>query len=86
MIDPKGFIGDPAFEVCAFIINPIPGLLNTPNFTGIIDYRIKQCAQILDLSEQRIRDWNYVKTVLCWAWSLEDNIDAEYFCQLINGA
>src|SRR5690606_23152783 len=28
VIDPKGFIGDPVYEVAAFIRNPIPDLLN----------------------------------------------------------
>lgn len=82
-IDPKGFIGDPIFDICAFICNPSPELIATDNFSDIINHRIKACAETLQCSEQRIRDWHYVKCVLCWAWGIEDNINDDYFCNLI---
>jgi streptomycin 6-kinase len=79
VIDPKGFIGDPAFEPTAFLCNPTPELLYEKNSKGIIFERIKLCAKILGVSEQRIQDWLYVKTALCWAWSLEDNLVPGYW-------
>lgn len=81
-IDPKGIIGDPAYEVAAFIRNPIPELLAHNNASHIIDSRIAQFAEILKLSEQRIIDWCYVQAVLAWAWALEDNGDETYFKKL----
>jgi streptomycin 6-kinase len=78
-IDPKGFIGDPAFEVTAFLCNPIPELIEQKTAKKIIEHRIKICAHLLRLSAQRICDWLYVKVVLCWAWSLEDSMNASYF-------
>ncbi len=83
-IDPKGFIGDPAYEVCAFIRNPIPELFETDNPKKIIAQRIHSCSKLLDLSAQRIHDWFYVQAVLAWAWQLEDNIDTVYISELIN--
>ena len=79
VIDPQGFIGDPVFDVCAFIQNPIPQLLDHANAFELINDRIQICADHLDFSIQRIRDWLFVKTVLCWAWCLEDNLDPAYF-------
>ncbi len=83
VIDPKGFIGDPVFEVCAFIHNPIPELLDQENSIEIINQRIQYCAKNLGYSIQRIQDWLYVKSVLCWAWCLDDNIDPSHFKQFV---
>jgi len=82
VIDPKGFIGDPVFEVCAFIHNPSPLLLEQANPAEIIKNRIRLCAKLLGFSEQRIHDWLYVKSILGWAWCLEDNMSPAYFSRL----
>jgi len=84
VIDPKGFIGDPAFETTAYICNPIPDLLHENNPTEIIIGRIQLCAKNLNFPEQRVKDWFYVKSVLCWAWSLEDKLDHVYWKKLLN--
>lgn len=83
VIDPKGFIGDPAFEPAAYICNPIPDLLLENNPKKIIIDRIQLCAKNLNIPEQRIYDWFYVKSVLCWAWSLDDKLDASYWEKLL---
>lgn len=83
VIDPKGFIGDPAFEPAAYLCNPIPELLHEDNAKQIVSDRIKLCAEKLEIPEQRIKDWLYVKSVLCWAWSLEDNLDPRYWHNLL---
>jgi len=82
-IDPKGFIGDPVFELAAFLCNPIPELLQERNPKEILIERIKSCATHFNLTEQRIYDWLYVKSVLCWAWSLEDKLEPTYWQQLL---
>lgn len=83
IIDPKGFIGDPAFELAAYLCNPIPELLQKDNAKELIIRRIKLLAEQLDIPEQRIRDWLYVKSVLCWAWSLDDNLDPGYWIKFL---
>lgn len=83
VIDPKGFIGDPAFELAAYLCNPIPELLQEDNAREIIASRIKLLAEQLDIPEQRITDWLYVKSVLCWAWSLDDNLDSGYWVKFL---
>lgn len=82
VIDPKGVIGEPAYEVAAFIRNPIPQLLEHSDAFNIIRHRIKCFAEILELSQQRIVDWCYVQAVLAWAWALEDGCDVLYFKKL----
>lgn len=83
VIDPKGFIGDPAFEPAAYLCNPIPELLQENQPREIIENRINICSAELDIDFRRIAGWLYAKSVLCWAWSLEDNLDASYWHNLL---
>ena len=82
VIDPKGVIGEPAYEVAAFILNPMPELLNHADAPNIIHNRVTRFAKILELSEHRIIDWCFVQAVLRWTWAIEDGCDASYFEQL----
>ncbi len=77
-IDPKGFIGDPIFDVCAFIHNPFE-LLENNQAQSMIHHRIITCADQLGANPNRVSDWLYVKTILCWAWCLNDNLSPAYF-------
>lgn len=82
VIDPKGVIGEPAYEVAAFICNPRPELLHHADATIIIHNRITRFSELLELSSQRIIDWCFVQAVLAWIWALEDVCDTSYFEQL----
>ena len=84
VIDPKGFIGDPAFEPAAFLCNPIPAVLQENKPRELIENRINICSAELGIDAQRITDWLYAKSVLCWAWSLEDNLDASYWYHFLD--
>lgn len=79
VIDPKGVIGEPAYEIAAFIRNPLPELLAHHTVLTIIDNRINQFAKTLKLSRQRIINWCYVQAVLAWVWALEDTGDENHF-------
>jgi streptomycin 6-kinase len=82
VIDPKGVIGDSAYEVAAFIRNPMPELLAYENAQKIIHNRITSFAELLELPSQRILDWCFVQAVLAWVWALEDGCDHTYFKNL----
>lgn len=82
VIDPKGVIGDPAYEVAAFIRNPIPELLEHTGARTIINNRIERFATTLNFPKSRIQDWCFVQAVLSWIWTLEDNGDEQYFKRL----
>ncbi len=77
-IDPQGFIGDPVFDVCAYVLNPFPILIQHPKAKALIDARICDISKRLSMPLSRIRDWVYVKNVLCWQWSLDDNLSPDY--------
>jgi len=78
-IDPKGVMGEQAYEVAAFIRNPIPELLNHADAPIIIQGRVTRFAELLELPYQRILDWCFVQAVLGWIWALEDGCDTSYF-------
>lgn len=82
VIDPKGVIGEPAYEVAAFIRNPIPELLHHADAPNIIHNRVIRFAELFELPPQRILDWCFVQAVLSWVWAIEDGCDTNYFEQL----
>ncbi len=82
-IDPKGIIGEPAYEVGAFIRNPMPTLLEQNDAKNIIQRRIMLFAKNFNLDEQRIWDWVYVQTILSACWMIEDDLDPGYFLNFV---
>ena len=83
VIDPKGVIGEPVYEVAAFVRNPIPELLHHADATTIIHNRITLFSELLGIPAKRILDWCFVQAVLAWVWALEDSCYTTYFEQLI---
>lgn len=79
VIDPKGFIGDPLYDLTAFIINPMPNLLQNNQASKIIQNRIELCANAFGVSTQDISNWTFLKAVKCWIWCLQDNLEDGYF-------
>ena len=79
VIDPKGVIGDSAYEVAAFIRNPMPDLINIQDSEEIIQMRIAMFSDLLNVPRTKIADWCFVQAVLAWVCALEDGCDASYF-------
>ncbi len=82
VIDPKGVVGEPAYEAAAFICNPIPELFSLNTAKIIMSNRIIYFAEIFGVPSQKILDWCLLKAVLSWIWALEDDCDTRYFRQL----
>ena len=81
VIDPKGVIGEAAYEVGTFIRNPMPELLALDTAESIIHHRIDLFATIIDVAPQRILDWCFVQAVLSWCWAIEDGLDTDWTYQ-----
>ncbi|WP_316354861.1 aminoglycoside phosphotransferase family protein [Candidatus Trichorickettsia mobilis] len=79
VIDPKGVIGEKAYEVAAFIRNPMPELLEQDKHLSIIKHRITRFVEFFELSERRIIDWCFVQAVLTWMWGIEDRCNIDYW-------
>ena len=72
-IDPKGLVGEPAYEPGALLRNPLPGLLDLPDPGGALTRRIDQLAEALGHERERIRGWAMAQAVLSAWWSIEDH-------------
>ena len=72
-IDPQGVIGEPAYEVGAFLRNPMPDLLNWPDLDSLMANRIDTFSDILGFDTRRIAGWGFAQAVLSAVWSLEDH-------------
>ncbi len=72
-IDPKGVVGDPAFEVAAWMHNPTDELHTWPNLGRIQSRRLDQFSEILGLDRQRLLGWSLAQCVLSAWWCVEDN-------------
>ncbi len=71
-IDPKGVVGESAYEVGAFIRNPFPELLQQKNAAAIMQQRLELFSQLLRIEYQRLLTWSYVQAVLAACWAIDD--------------
>ena len=77
-IDPQGVLGEPAYEVGAWLRNPYPALARWPDARRKQARRIAIFAEILGWDAQRLWGWGFAQAVLSAAWSDEDGeADAE---------
>ncbi len=70
-IDPKGIVGEPAFDTAALLHNPRE-LLDAPQPGRILARRVDQLSEQLAFDRARIRSWGLAQAVLAAYWSLED--------------
>jgi streptomycin 6-kinase len=70
-VDPKGVVGEPAYDMGAFLHNPTE-LLNTPHPGRVLERRIDLLAEELDLDRSRVRGWAISQAVLAAYWGWED--------------
>ncbi|MBV9356982.1 MAG: phosphotransferase [Chloroflexi bacterium] len=71
-IDPKGLMGDRAFDVCQFFRNPD---FDRPPARRVNARRLDIFCAGLELDRQRVKDWGLVHAVLDACWQYEDGND-----------
>jgi streptomycin 6-kinase len=72
-IDPKGVVGDPAYETSTFIRNQLPEPPAGAETARLLRRRIDQLSEQLNLDRARVRGWALAVTVLA-AWeNIEDH-------------
>lgn len=72
-LDPKGVVGEPAYEVGALLRNPLPQLLAQPTPGRILARRVDLLAEALGFDRERIVGWGIAQAVLSAWWSIEDH-------------
>jgi streptomycin 6-kinase len=85
-IDPKGLIGEPAYEVGALLRNPHDRLATLPDAMPLQARRITVLADELSLDPGRVRDWGLAQAVLSACWTLEDGEGARQAAFMIGVA
>jgi streptomycin 6-kinase len=71
-IDPKGRLGEAACEAAAFLRNPLPVLLRSPNLREVLARRADLLAESLQVDRERMLAWAFVLAVVAACWQLED--------------
>lgn len=72
-LDPKGIAGEPAYEPGALLRNPLPQIGDVPQLQRLMQRRVAQLGDILDLDRRRILRWGLAQAVLSAWWSFEDS-------------
>ncbi|MEZ4673877.1 MAG: aminoglycoside phosphotransferase family protein [Caldilineaceae bacterium] len=75
IIDPKGIVGDPGYELGAFLYNPIDLHSRYPDLGPLLCRRVDQFSELLGFDRERIRHWGIAQAVLSAVWTCEGNGD-----------
>ncbi len=71
-IDPKGVIGEQAFEVSTYLRNPFADLTKNSDYKKVEEDRILQFAEELGIDKKRIQKWTFANAIISLLWFLED--------------
>ncbi|BCN31091.1 aminoglycoside phosphotransferase family protein [Anaeromicropila herbilytica] len=71
IIDPKGILGDPIFDLPRFIVNELENDMNDKLFEKIM-YIIHYFSEQLQLPVHRIKECFYVELAMSECWNVED--------------
>ena len=72
-IDPKGIVGEPAYEIGALMRNRLPPMADDAGATDILARRIRIVADVTGLDADRMRQWTIAQALLSVWWSVEDS-------------
>jgi len=72
-IDPKGLIGEPAYEPSQLFLNRCPIDEGKGAVLRQAERRLSIFTEVLSLDPQRIIGWTFAKAVLSTWWTYEDN-------------
>jgi streptomycin 6-kinase len=72
-IDPKGLVGEPAYEIGAFLRNPDLEGYTLNELKVLQARRVEQFAVALGIDRERILAWSMAQAVLSAWWTYEDH-------------
>lgn len=85
IIDPKGLVGDPGFDIAAWMYNP-PGVTARDDYLDLATRRIAIFADIWGMNQQDLAAWAFVGTVLSACWSAGDSAPDGLLRHFVSGA
>jgi streptomycin 6-kinase len=71
-IDPKGVVGEPAYETGALLRNQLSVVLEASRPGKIMERRVDQLSHELGIDRARVRGWGLAQAVLSVWWDIED--------------
>lgn len=71
-IDPKGVVGEPAFDTAALLHNP-SNLLKSPHPAQVLERRVSRLTEELNIDRDRVLGWGIAQAVVSAYWNLEDH-------------
>src|SRR5579859_7333229 len=72
-IDPKGLVGEPAYETGALLRNALARVFSASQPQRVLARRVDQLAAELGLDRVRICGWGLAQAVLSVWWGIEDS-------------
>jgi len=85
IIDPKGLIGSPGFEIAAWMNNP-PGVTAREDYRDLAKMWTSICAEIWGIDSEELIAWAFVGTVLSGCWVAGDLSPDGWLNHSIRGA
>ena len=83
IIDPKGIIGEIAFEAAAFDLLSDDEINQAHDIAQLLKQRIERLSVALDIDYQRLLSWVYLRTMISAQWFIEDNGDPSKMINLM---
>ncbi len=72
-LDPKGVVGEPAYEVGALLRNRLPRRIETAAGRALLARRVAILSEALAIEPSRLLGWGVAVSVLSAWWSIEDH-------------
>jgi streptomycin 6-kinase len=82
IIDPKGVVGDPVFDVSRFVLNEFDAEPTEPTYRKIVGI-LHVLSQNLQIPETILKQCLYVETTMGACWCVEDGAAPEEYPQFI---
>ena len=71
-IDPKGVVGEPAYEVGALLRNKVDARPGGPSPSAIVRRRVDILSEELGIHRDRLLGWGLAQAILSAWWDIED--------------
>lgn len=84
IIDPKGIIGEMAFEAAAFDLISKDEMKDVSTISSKVIDRITQLSKALEISFDRLLSWIFLRIIISAQWFIEDNGDPTQMLELAN--
>jgi streptomycin 6-kinase len=76
-VDPHGLVGDPGYDVGAWLYNPLAPCHQDGALLALVPRRVEQLADGLGQPLERVAGWGFVQAVLSAVWTASTGLRAQ---------